>query len=536
MSLILDGTAGLFGNVTGGDISGNIIGLNGNSIPVTSTGSTTARSLENRFADVINVLDFGAHSITETGYETFDSTTAIQAAIDYARIRYLNRPNNDNNNFGVGGLVLVPSGIYGVSSDIDIPEFVRIEGESIRATVIRWTGSGNPTEAVITSNLDMRFNSAHGCGVKNMTIDANGKAVAIKVRGWNEGCELENAEFREFTDAVDGGVQILGDPDPTSAIGTSQNFIVRNIWIFGLTGARCLLLRGTNRITLENVSIAIGNYNAITNPGPLLSGIELRQVCRQNVFINPNVEDCSRPYDIGTVSNVSGNTFINVLSDAPFCSALLQPTTIGSVTEKMGFIVRAAASSEWGQIIGSNRSRYYDSVYFDEPLNIRAAGAGGTGYAILTGSFGPNPGLYTTPRVDRILISNTNNSTPDASLGNVISFSNSLATSVTSFINGVQGQTLICRFANSLTTVVNGANIKLATANNFTGTTNATLILTLVGSTWFETSRSYNASTGTYTISNVTTDRTYDANATTVDELADVLGTLIADLNTRGVI
>lgn len=38
------------------------------------------------------------------------------------------------------------------------------------------------------------------------------------------------------------------------------------------------------------------------------------------------------------------------------------------------------------------------------------------------------------------------------------------------------------------------------------------------------------------TISNVTTDRTYDADSTTTDELADVLGTLISDLRTKGVI
>jgi hypothetical protein len=36
----------------------------------------------------------------------------------------------------------------------------------------------------------------------------------------------------------------------------------------------------------------------------------------------------------------------------------------------------------------------------------------------------------------------------------------------------------------------------------------------------------------TYTNSNVTTDRSYDADITTIDELADVLGTLIADINT----
>jgi hypothetical protein len=39
-----------------------------------------------------------------------------------------------------------------------------------------------------------------------------------------------------------------------------------------------------------------------------------------------------------------------------------------------------------------------------------------------------------------------------------------------------------------------------------------------------------------YTPTNVTTDRAYDANATTTDELADVLGTLIADLKALGLI
>ena len=42
--------------------------------------------------------------------------------------------------------------------------------------------------------------------------------------------------------------------------------------------------------------------------------------------------------------------------------------------------------------------------------------------------------------------------------------------------------------------------------------------------------------TETYTISNVTTDRSYDANATTMDELADTLGTLIADLRAKGIV
>ena len=40
----------------------------------------------------------------------------------------------------------------------------------------------------------------------------------------------------------------------------------------------------------------------------------------------------------------------------------------------------------------------------------------------------------------------------------------------------------------------------------------------------------------TYTITNVTTDRTYNADSTTTAELADALGTLIADLRTQGLV
>lgn len=40
----------------------------------------------------------------------------------------------------------------------------------------------------------------------------------------------------------------------------------------------------------------------------------------------------------------------------------------------------------------------------------------------------------------------------------------------------------------------------------------------------------------TYTASNVSTDRSFDANSTSLDELADVLGTLITDLKAVGII
>lgn len=47
---------------------------------------------------------------------------------------------------------------------------------------------------------------------------------------------------------------------------------------------------------------------------------------------------------------------------------------------------------------------------------------------------------------------------------------------------------------------------------------------------------SMNGGSGAYTETNVTEDRAFDANATTVDELADILGTLIKDLRSRGIV
>jgi methionine synthase II (cobalamin-independent) len=39
-----------------------------------------------------------------------------------------------------------------------------------------------------------------------------------------------------------------------------------------------------------------------------------------------------------------------------------------------------------------------------------------------------------------------------------------------------------------------------------------------------------------YTVTNGLADRSYNANATTVDELADVIGTMIADLKAKGIL
>jgi hypothetical protein len=110
---------------------------------VTATGSTTARTLANRFADVVNVLDFGA-----IGDGIADDTAAIQAAIDVQK-----------------GPVFLPNGIYLVSSEIVIKDGTGIIGENPfwkrrtgyvysgdKNTVIKYVGAGGLNSCVIRAS------------------------------------------------------------------------------------------------------------------------------------------------------------------------------------------------------------------------------------------------------------------------------------------------------------------------------------------------------------------------------------------------
>ena len=69
-----------------------------NEAQVTATGSSQARNLADRFADVVNVLDYGAVASTGT-----DNSAAFKAAIKAAN----------------GKLVVVPAGEYEISSGVD---------------------------------------------------------------------------------------------------------------------------------------------------------------------------------------------------------------------------------------------------------------------------------------------------------------------------------------------------------------------------------------------------------------------------------
>jgi len=118
-----------------------------------------------------------------------------------------------------------------------------------------------------------------------------------------------------------------------------------------------------------------------------------------------------------------------------------------------------------------------------------------------------------------------NNLTLDASQN--VSINGNISASIA----GAANNFIINTIANTFTDGANSKGIIYAAdySANFTARS-------LVDKGYVDNAIDVSAVAQTYTPTNVVTDRAYDANSTTLDEIADVLGTLIGDLQTSGII
>ena len=138
---------------------------------VTALGSTRARSLANRFADITNVLDYGT------------DTNAIQAAVDAA---------------GVGGTVLFPAGTYTVTSKISVNNRQILLGEK-NAEINCGTAGITMFERIGPldgSNGSLCFRNLRFIG------EATRASKAIFVSPNTPHVLIDNCLFREFSEAV----------------------------------------------------------------------------------------------------------------------------------------------------------------------------------------------------------------------------------------------------------------------------------------------------------------------------------------------
>lgn len=130
---------------------------------VIAEGSDVPRMLKDRFADVINVRDFGAK-----GNGTTDDTEAIQAALNVAQM-------------AGGSTIVFPFGRYKVSSPISIPSGCRLDGQgsTVETTgdhnIFYAAGEGLVTEIALganatTGDTSLTTASAHGLQTGDMAL------------------------------------------------------------------------------------------------------------------------------------------------------------------------------------------------------------------------------------------------------------------------------------------------------------------------------------------------------------------------------
>jgi hypothetical protein len=171
---------------------------------VVSTGSTTARTLQERFSETRNVKDFGA-----IGDGSANDTGSVQAAIDAAEA-------------DGGGIVFFPAGTY-LCNELTIQGAVRLigvsrggvvvsTGDSDSASVIearQTDGSVSPHDrgAILTFASSIATKSLTGCGIENMTLraPASNPTYAIVLHGVSYS-HFENIHIDNFGGTSLGGI------------------------------------------------------------------------------------------------------------------------------------------------------------------------------------------------------------------------------------------------------------------------------------------------------------------------------------------
>lgn len=157
-----------------GDSLGSIKGGN-----ITATGTLLARSLEDRFGDVINVKDFGAK-----GDGVTDDTAAIQAAI--ARIR-----SRTNGSGWHGGAIYFPTGQYKIQDTIELSTTAAVD---LR---ISFYGDGGYTGRGATQIIFAPSTTKHGLVLKSSQM-----------------CSFEDIEFICGNNNVDKMIYITSQNSP----------------------------------------------------------------------------------------------------------------------------------------------------------------------------------------------------------------------------------------------------------------------------------------------------------------------------------
>jgi hypothetical protein len=222
---------------------------------VTATGSTAERSVGDRFADVVNVKDFGA-----VGDGVTDDYAAIMAA--YAALSYFS--NNDgggNTYYGFQGRLYFPKGRYAISQTLVLPNaYLDVDGDG--SILIPFSGFDQNTFALDLTSLWTGK-------VTNLKLAKFTKNIRVYNPNLDAGCiEFDRVE-------ITGG-SIGFDIDCRSTFTRISNFRLDNV-------KQPLILRNGDRVQFRhgwmNAGVVAANYDGMfvvdSNTAPTLELVDL---------------------------------------------------------------------------------------------------------------------------------------------------------------------------------------------------------------------------------------------------------------------
>lgn len=205
------------GGITTAKIAPNAL----NGVEVTATGSIEPRTLEDRFADTVNVRDFGA-----VGDAVTDDYAAIQEAID----------SLDE----FGGTLFFPRGNYLVLSELDLnkPGVTLIGVGSGSMWDIDDINAGTTIQGGSTTGSVIRIRYEN-CSIKNIRVSSSAARYAAAINDTAANCNV--------------GIRVEAD-DVGAPEGDVFHTNLDNVGVFYQPNSGILFVGRTNGSTLNNVS------------------------------------------------------------------------------------------------------------------------------------------------------------------------------------------------------------------------------------------------------------------------------------------
>lgn len=304
---------------TGGSkINAAIERLNaGGPIPVTATGTSTARTLANRFAFTVHVEDMGA-----VGDGSTDDSEAIQAAIDLVASRG-------------GGDVLFGPSKYALETGLTVRSSnVRLIGRGFdvrhdvgtaenETTVLLWNGTDSADNTVVDIGPTEGASAQYlvGCAVKGLAIWCEGKA--------GRGLHVRSVRYGDFEVSGRGAKTYLYDFGCATTLGEATDLQHCRIRLYG------------NQATYTGVGFHV--YGAGSGNFSLNHDVQVQ--IRHSDADAIVLDSCdNNTFQLLRAQRTGGGTGEGIILNGAATSAVCRANTFHRVTSTAGLIARGTSS------------------------------------------------------------------------------------------------------------------------------------------------------------------------------------------------